>query len=257
MNYSRWGHSTILIEKKYLVCISGYENKKCEYLDLVSKKWKNLPDINISRIDSTLFYFNEKFLYIFGGAADNINLLTKNKNSELGKKNNYFYNVKKIERLKLNSYTLEKNIFFEKNWEFLNVFENLQENKSENYFYASMGIIKLNESNIILLGGDKNLNYDNFIFNFFDKLENNINLQLLKGNNLNKELDYYSKYDNTIKLVCIDEDGELKHNILDGKLSRSVKFGNVNTFVDLMEEDNMFVGFDSNNEICKIEIKGL
>ena len=67
MNYSHWGHSLSYIHQNYIIVISGYFTKKCEYYDIRKTTWSNLSEINYWRMDSTIFLFDNKYVYVFGG----------------------------------------------------------------------------------------------------------------------------------------------------------------------------------------------
>jgi len=269
MNFSRWGHSSIIIDKKFLLCVSGYENKKCEFLDfsniLSTKGWKNISDLNIGRVDATLFYFNETYLFCFGGISLNMNISNSQKDkfyinthcnidkpfsiNKNAKKNLLFYNVKKIERLKLNIMNLEKNIFFDSNkWEFLNIFENFEEKKNFNCLISQMGILKINSNNLLLIGGEQN-------FEFFKKNNQEKEINKHKINNLLLENIVYN-LENSIRLLSIDNFGNVEFKLLDDKLKRNAKFNCNNNFLSFEFDDNntMFYSLDKHSQICIIDL---
>lgn len=263
MNHSRWRHASIIIDKKYLICVSGYENKKCEFLDFSHsqncKGWKNLPELNIARIDASLFYFNENYLYCFGGISTNIHL------SQAKKKLNY-YNVKKIERVKLNSFILENNILLEKkNWEFLDIFDNIDKPKNMNYLISSMGILQMNMNNFILMGGDRNFSFENEnLFHFKNSNEDTFSYENIDSEKTKSEdTETYTNnntnnyFNPSIRLLSIDKNGNVNYKLLDSKLNRNSKFSVSNNFIEYEEDEHIgrFYCFDNNNEICKVELK--
>jgi len=87
MIYSRYCHSNIIIHNRYLITISVFENKKCKYFDFsTNNKEKNLrcfPDLNIWRMELSLFFVNDAYLYCFGGTSTNININNPSHNSNL------------------------------------------------------------------------------------------------------------------------------------------------------------------------------
>jgi hypothetical protein len=136
MLYPHWGHLTIYHPENYIFVISGSYTKKCEFYNLNKKMWYSLPDISTWRMDPIGFVYNNQYLYIFSGWNNNNNIINKDPF------------VEKIERLKL----------FTKNskWETLPIsLKNMLKNNYLNFLKKTcMGILKLTENKILLLGGD-------------------------------------------------------------------------------------------------------
>lgn len=68
MLYGHSAHSIIYIPPHFVIVVSGSGIVKCEKFDMENNIWTELPDINITRQNATLFYFNKQYLYTFGGA---------------------------------------------------------------------------------------------------------------------------------------------------------------------------------------------
>ena len=140
-------------DEKLLYAIGGVNNKTCEVLNLESLSWKELPSMNFSRGNSSLYIFKSIYLYVFSGFKEN-------RNANIFEEN--------IERLDL-SKSME--------WEILNY-------KNSSYFEMKLGysgIIPLTGGHILIFGGESSryktkcqVIYDlnkNEIINADDKLE--------------------------------------------------------------------------------------
>jgi len=247
MNFSRWAHSLLLIEDKFLFSISGYNNKKCEYLDIQNNKWKNISEINIWRMDCNLFVFNNSYIYAFGGFNDN-NKIQKPF-------------VKKIEKLKI----FNKGIGIPSNsnkWEFVNVFYNKNEitNSNLSILIPSMGIIILNENKLLLIGGDtsdysnfyeENSNRVNNINDVNENLEDN-NLKYINYNSTNNTINRINKleYHDKMYLVKINFLGNCEITEHNQKLKKPCCFTTSKNFIMIQ---NNFYGFDHSLDIMVIK----
>ena len=71
MNFPRRFHSMINIpfsNDNYLFSIGGWDCNEVEYINSDQcEKWFILPKMNFKRSDCTPFYFNKKYIYVFGG----------------------------------------------------------------------------------------------------------------------------------------------------------------------------------------------
>jgi hypothetical protein len=238
MNFSRWAHSLILVQDRFLFCISGYNNKKCEFLDIQNNKWKNISDLNIWRMDPNLFIFNNSYIYVFGGFNDN----------------NKFQKpfVKKIEKLKI----FNKGVDFPSNinkWEFVNVFDDKGES-NVNFLIPSMGIISLSDNKLLLVGGDTS-DYSNFYeensnrnnYNINENFgENHINSNYSNSFNKNKNnLDYHDN----IYIVRINYLGNCEISIHKQKLNKACCFTTAKNFINCLDN---FHCFDHSLDLCEI-----
>ena len=232
MNFSSWGHSMILLENKFLFTISGYNKKKCEYLDIQSDKWKNLSELNIWRMDCNLFLYNNSYIYAFGGFNDN------------NKFNKPF--VKKIEKLKIFNRGIDVPTNVNK-WEFVNLFEE----KGEYNIYSlipCMGMISLSDNKLLLFGGDTS-DYSNFNEEITTNRSNYQNGHLAENNSSFNKLNKV-EYHNKIFLIKINILGNCEIEELSFKLYKPTCFTTAKQFI-LYE--NCFMGFDQNLEVCEIE----
>jgi len=238
MNFSRWAHSIILVEDRFLFCVSGYNNKKCEYLDIQNNKWKNTSDLNIWRMDPNLFIFNNSFIYVFGGFNDN----------------NKFQKpfVKKIEKLKIFNKGVDIPCFSNK-WEFVNVFDD----KGESYLNClipCMGIISLCDNKLLLVGGDTS-DYSN-IYEENSHRHNEPIIGNLGENNFNpNSSNIYNKadnklvYHNSLFLVKINFLGNIEISEYLHKLNKACCFTTAKSFINCM---NNFYCFDHSLDLCEI-----
>lgn len=241
MNFSRWGHSMVLFSEKYLFCISGYNNKKCEYLDIQYNKWKNISELNIWRLDCSLFIFNNTHLYVFGGFNDN-NKFTKPF-------------VKKIEKLKIFNKGVDIPSSINK-WEFVNLFDDKTENASLSYLIPCMGIIPVSDNKLILLGGDTS-DYANMADEISNRsLKNNLNGNFGENNhnnlnnmslNKNNKLEFH----NRLFLIKINFIGNCEISELTQRLEKPSCFSITKQF--LLFNDNSYYGFAQGLEVCEVK----
>lgn len=240
MNFSRWAHSLILVRGRFLFCISGYNNKKCEFLDTQNNKWKNISELNIWRMDPNLFIFNNSYLYVFGGFNDN----------------NKFQKpfVKKIEKLKLFTKGVEIPSNINK-WEFVNILDDKGE-MNLNYLIPSMGIISISENKLLLVGGDTS-DYSNF----YEENNSNRNYNYnLNGNIDENNYDHGTKiinknnnklqYHNDIYLVKINFLGNCEISHYNFKLNNPCCFTTSKSFINQIDA---FYCFDHSLELCEIK----
>lgn len=79
MYYPRDRHSLVYIEDKHLILASGgvYQSS-AEIFDLNTWKWKKISNLNHERMNSTSFYYNNRFVYLAGGAYHSSKLVNLN-----------------------------------------------------------------------------------------------------------------------------------------------------------------------------------
>ena len=69
--YEHQSHSLLYLKKyKTIVCCSGYQQNKCEYLNLGNnkeKRWNYLFPLTKSRTNAIPLLFNEKYIFLIGG----------------------------------------------------------------------------------------------------------------------------------------------------------------------------------------------
>jgi len=60
--------SLSILRSEYIIVISGYKSKKCEYYSISNKRWKDLPDIPEERYGTNILIDNtSNLIYLFGG----------------------------------------------------------------------------------------------------------------------------------------------------------------------------------------------
>ena len=179
MNLKRASHNLIYIPSKNRIIVSSGENiKESEYLDLNNnnRKWVKFSKLNEYRANASMFCINERFIYCVGGYN--------------------FYNdcvSQGYEVLDLN----DKNLF----WKFYYISDLLN--------ICLMGVVNIDDKNIILVGGLDNNN---------DYLDNVYHIIL---------------DDNKNKISSVNE----RRNIIDHK----IMFYNSQNFISI---NNKFIGFD-------------
>jgi len=226
MTYPRWGHGLSYIAQNYIIVVSGYFNKKCEYYDIKKKAWSNLNEINYWRMDCTLFFSNNQFIYVFGG-WNNYYKTTATNNSI----NNY---VDKIEKLRiLNNGSSQ--ILATNKWEILaNIKQNLSFPQLKK---CSMGIITLSLDRFYLIGGDTS-DYNSDSFEDTTKAGIGASKVTLQ---------------NTILEIKINRIGGCEVEFQSHILENPTSFNLSKTFqkIDTFE----YGCFSSNNRFCQIKIK--
>ena len=60
--------SLSILRSEYIIVISGYKSKKCEYYSISNKRWKDLPDIPEERYGTNILIDNtSNLIYLLGG----------------------------------------------------------------------------------------------------------------------------------------------------------------------------------------------
>ena len=180
MNMKRASHNIIYIKSKNKVFVcSGEYNNDCEYLDLNddNNKWIKLKNkMNEYRANASLFCINDRYIYCVGGF--NFNL----------RKYIHGYEVFDLD---------DKNL----KWYFYNI-SNLNN-------CCNMGIINIDNKNIIFVGGKFNNNYLSSVYKVEindddNKIESVIEIN---HNNITKDIMFYNSQ-NFInfgnKFICFD-----------------------------------------------------
>lgn len=236
MNFSRWAHSLISVWDRFLFCVSGYNNKKCEYLEIKNNKWKNAPDLNIWRMDPNLFVFNNSFIYVFGGFNDN----------------NKFQKpfVKKIEKLKIFNKGVDIPSRVNK-WEFVNVFDDRGES-NVNCLIPCMGIITLSDNKLLLVGGDtsdySSLDEENSNRNNDANYGENNNFNPNSSNSFNKANNKLEYHDNMF-VVKINFLGNCEISACRQKLNKACCFTTAKSFIYCFDA---FYCFDHALDLCAV-----
>lgn len=139
-----------------VVVCSGFYVKGCEYTDLNSidsKKWRKLPDLSESRGNATIFYLNNRFIYILGGFKVN---------ESTGE---YLNSLEYMDFLKKDKWNLIK-------------MENLT---AHSIRISAMGVIGLDKDRVLLVGGYDgssylksgfNVEFEDGVIKSFEKKEN-------------------------------------------------------------------------------------
>jgi len=136
MNFCRRYHSMISLGERYLCVVGGWNSSEVEIMDVEAlDSWKIITPMNDVRADPTLFFFNNQYIYVFGG-------WDYQNNKCLGE----------VERYEI--FDSEGNINFHNNWETIKI----KNNKCYLQKY-NMGLINLikekdeNSEKILLVGG--------------------------------------------------------------------------------------------------------
>ena len=124
MKNTHWNHSMIA-EKGKIYVIGGYNSNKCEYYDISSKTWNEMPDLVAKERQRPMLYIENNFLYCFMGLSQECILDS-------------------VERIALDN--------LEKGWESV-IIDNAQEVNLK--FYGAGIIKKANTNKIIFIGGKK------------------------------------------------------------------------------------------------------
>lgn len=174
MLYGHSAHSLLFVPPNYIYCVSGSGTGKCEKYDINIKLWTSIPELNFHRQNSSLFYHNEQYLYVFGGlcwdeaAAD-------------------FVFVETVERLDIGFGPVIKDQ--EVAWE---VVPTLKSHNQVTLSKSVMTVVPYSSSRILLVGGMfKDQSYSDEVMLFdFDKLE----FSLLQDLRLQKKTCFPNKY---------------------------------------------------------------
>lgn len=150
MIHGHCAHSLLYVPPQYIYCVSGVGTAKCERYDLYSKTWVEIAELNFHRQNTSLFYFNEQYLYAFGGL---------NWNDDMRE----FSYIETVERLDVGYFGQTNQI---EKWEQIATFK-----ANENITIAKtvMTVIPLSSTKIILLGGmnkDQSYSDDVILFDF-------------------------------------------------------------------------------------------
>lgn len=152
MLYGHSAHSIIYVPPHFVIVVSGSGTVKCEKFDMEINSWSELPDINVTRQNATLFYFNKQFLYAFGGAYWD------------DAKKSFVY-VESVERIDLGFGSVEG----ANHWEQIITYKvgNVNLKKSV------LTVLSYSANHILLIGGSVNYNTysDEVILYDFDKNE--------------------------------------------------------------------------------------
>ena len=66
----RESHSIIYLpDKNFVFVCSGYLTKSCEYTDISKGNWEEIQSLNNVRINASMAYINERYIYILGGTS--------------------------------------------------------------------------------------------------------------------------------------------------------------------------------------------
>ena len=130
-------HSIIYLpDKNFVFVCSGYLTQSCEYTDITRGSWKKIKSLNKIRINASMAYINERYIYIFCG-------------SDLeGEKSKVDY-LNDLEYFDINN--------FENGWTIINF-------KNENIYNLSMGafgVIPVSENEFLICGGYDGKNWKN------------------------------------------------------------------------------------------------
>lgn len=165
------GHSyhNLLGVSNSIFAITGFKTDKVEKYNIEQNKWLPMPPLDTPRSWPSCFSIDEKYIFLFGGLSDNVDLST----------------IKVVERLDITSDKAK--------WETLDI-------TYEKEFPFYLGILKLSNEKILLLGGK------------FDPKEDNIDICFSYSSEENKV-----QIENEYKLPFKDEfDGRLFFELGDG-----------------------------------------
>ena len=164
MNFIRASHNILYIpSKNRIVVCSGENDKECEYLDLNNKnnrKWIKFSKLNEYRGNASMFCINERFIYCVGG----YNFI--NQCVSQG------YEVLDLD---------DKNLF----WKFYHISDLLN--------ICLMGVVNIDNKNIILVGGESNEKYLNNVYHvILDDNKSKISSVNERKNIIDKEIMFYN-----------------------------------------------------------------
>lgn len=135
MIYGHSAHSLIYLPPtNELVVVSGSGIVKCELYSFETEKWKEIPEINTSRQNPTLFYYNKQYLYAFGGAY-------------WDETQRAFIYLDSVERLNLGFGSIKG----DDKWEVINYF--VKGNEDLNLKKSVMSALSYKCNSILLVGG--------------------------------------------------------------------------------------------------------
>jgi len=199
---------SLIGSKNLIFAISGFNSKKVEKFDLKNLAWSELPELNEARSFPNCIFFENKYIYVFGGLIESLN-----------KSNSY------VERINLDN--SHGNLAWEK-LEICFSSNSEQENNTLSIPFYS-GLIRTSKDKFLLLGGkqDKELfsSLNVFFFNLKENtFEENNELSLpsideFQGKNFLKfEENKYAQFSalNSNKIFIYDEN-ENKFNLIEYK----------------------------------------
>ena len=198
MNYPRRFHTMISIKIKnqnFIMVVGGWDCNEVEYINIEEmSKWVSLPRMKYKRSDPTLYFFNNKYVYVFGG---------------------WDYSQKKcigdVERYQIINNELDEEIIVNNSWENVKI-----KGESISLQKYNMGIINLidekteNSEKIILVGGfDESYDYSQSVIKIeIMQKENSIFVNKdIKGLPTGGESSFW--YEKEFHIMNNDLDGEL------------------------------------------------
>lgn len=130
-------HSIIYLpSKNYVFICSGFSTKTCEYTDLSKGVWEEIKPLNNERVDASMAFINERYIYIFCGS------LLENENAQSDYLND-------MEYFDINN--------FDKGWtnvKFMN-------DKKYNLSFGAIGVLPVDKNIFLILGGCCGIKYNN------------------------------------------------------------------------------------------------
>ena len=122
-------HSIIFLpDKSWVFVCSGYLTQSCEYTDITKGGWKKIKPLNKIRINASMAYINERYIYIFCG-------------SDLETENSKVDYLSDIEYFDINN--------FENGWTNINFVNE----KGFNLSMGAFGVIPVSENDFLICGG--------------------------------------------------------------------------------------------------------
>ena len=130
-------HSIIYLpSKNYVFICSGFSTKTCEYTDLSKGVWEEIKPLNNERVDASMAFINERFVYIFCGS------FLENENAQLDYLND-------MEYFDINN--------FDKGWtnvKFMN-------DKKYRLSLGALGVLPVDKNIFLIYGGCYGKKYNN------------------------------------------------------------------------------------------------
>ena len=214
-----YSHTTISFQDAFILTLTGFQTKKFEYFDINNNTWYSLPDINIWRIDATAFIYNNSYVYLFGGW------------NNLYKKDEFY--VDRIERYLLKFENNNYRRLANNKWDYVNIVTKNHTIMNPRHYLkkVNMGIIKLKDNKLLILGGE---NYDE------NKKMKFLNIPI-KESILEVKIDILGG----LELVKVE------------KLTKGCSFKNKKEFLSYPTSIfvDTFGNFTQEGEYCKIEIE--
>jgi len=130
-------HSIIYLpSKNYVFICSGFSTKTCEYTDLSKGVWEEIKPLNNERVDASMAFINERYIYIFCGS------FLENENAQLDYLND-------MEYFDINN--------FDKGW--TNV--KFTNDKKYNLSFGALGVLPVDKNIFLIYGGYYGKKYNN------------------------------------------------------------------------------------------------